>query len=1291
MLYDKYQNKILKRASILRKFLRFLPVIIALLCAAVLAAVTVIFTKGIVYSVNIPSSIEYGKIPRCTASALFSEAYLEYSPKGENAWGTEPPIMPGEYDVRAAAKSAFGKIKYKEGYSLTIGKRNISITLGETSAVYGETPDFRAELAFEDTLICEGFHYENVMAESTGVWAEAEKVKIVDKNGQDVTAAYNIDTPVSTLQILPRKITITVENAYHDYDGTEFRYEAYELLGGSLAEGDVIQAKFQHAITLPGQSVNWPVISIVNKDGFDVTKHYKMTKQPGKLVVSKRPLIVNTGSLAVIYDAQSHRADEYAIEEGTSLLPGHRLVVTGNSHYTEAAVYENTMNFMIIDEATGKDVTNLYQVIVNAGTIKIDKRPLKITTDSDTWLYDGTKHYTRGFEAEGLLPGHYATSYRSETTMITDAGSVENVLSVEVTRGWYNSADYTKNYEITYEYGTLTVLKRKITICTASKTWVYDSFPHFSSEVEIKGDGLVDGHRVTGTKMPIITEVGSVENKFDAEIVINLTKYTSNYEITYEYGTLTVAQRAITIAPTDVKKVYDGTPLNATAGKITEGELIPGHEITMTVSGSATTVAESETAKSVIDDYSIMYNGEDVSENYAVTVKSGSITIEVRPIKVSSGSAEKIYDGTPLTCNEIVAIEDSEEVYSLVEGHKLLGTVTGSQTFIGKGKNTYDINSVKIVNGEEDVTENYFFHVLDIGTLLVKYPETIYGKVQANTSGPLYLRIASLGNYNLTLNSNGKLWNSAEPYSGDGKSYNSLTASAISSLYSETYKAEFFDMQTYMQPYYSDVSNSSGIVIETDTDYSKIPVNAPYSVDFYKINNFYDKLDNIKKAANLSADEIEYRKYVYENYLDIDLETKLYMRTIIQKERLSARDEDVIGMVSNYIQNAAVYDLYYDTALDAEENVVIAFLDEYKSGNATHYASAATLLFRALGIPARYVEGFFVETVADKAVDITNPTHAWVEIYLDGIGWVHVEVTSGFENGFDDGLYKGETLPEGFIVQPLAYYYDYTGETVHAGNEIEVFGELKRLLAMGYTYTVEVVGSQTGVGSSDTTVKSFRIYDKWENDVTDNFEIEYRNGKITVAENIVRVYLHEINKYYDGKEVILDENGYTVITPLESGTEVSIRFISPIVDAMDISLTDLNLNKSDYFEYKIYRDGADVTSEYFLCFDIHSSVTNRAEYVPISIKKRQIEVTAGSAVKVYDETPLECEDYFLSLGTLVAGDTLTAITDGSQTKAGSSENKVISATVIDKDGNNVTRNYKIIPTSGILTVVKIEE
>ena len=57
-------------------------------------------------------------------------------------------------------------------------------------------------------------------------------------------------------------------------------------------------------------------------------------------------------------------------------------------------------------------------------------------------------------------------------------------------------------------------------------------------------------------------------------------------------------------------------------------------------------------------------------------------------------------------------------------------------------------------------------------------------------------------------------------------------------------------------------------------------------------------------------------------------------------------------------------------------------------------------MFRYYGIPSRYVEGYLItpEDIKDKkagdTVEISGKNgHAWTEIYIDGLGWVPVEMT----------------------------------------------------------------------------------------------------------------------------------------------------------------------------------------------------------------------------------------------------------------------------------------------------------
>ena len=65
-------------------------------------------------------------------------------------------------------------------------------------------------------------------------------------------------------------------------------------------------------------------------------------------------------------------------------------------------------------------------------------------------------------------------------------------------------------------------------------------------------------------------------------------------------------------------------------------------------------------------------------------------------------------------------------------------------------------------------------------------------------------------------------------------------------------------------------------------------------------------------------------------------------------------------------------------------------------GNDIHYATLGTLMFRSAGIPARYVEGYYLnhrERGKDGSYSIpAQNAHAWTEVYMDGIGWTPVEV-----------------------------------------------------------------------------------------------------------------------------------------------------------------------------------------------------------------------------------------------------------------------------------------------------------
>lgn len=82
------------------------------------------------------------------------------------------------------------------------------------------------------------------------------------------------------------------------------------------------------------------------------------------------------------------------------------------------------------------------------------------------------------------------------------------------------------------------------------------------------------------------------------------------------------------------------------------------------------------------------------------------------------------------------------------------------------------------------------------------------------------------------------------------------------------------------------------------------------------------------------------------------------------------------------------------------EDFVYYFLFHQKKGYCTYFASAFGVLARCVGIPTRYVEGFMVDYEDKDASGAYNVgsgnAHAWVEAYMEGIGWIPFEPTPAF-------------------------------------------------------------------------------------------------------------------------------------------------------------------------------------------------------------------------------------------------------------------------------------------------------
>lgn len=267
----------------------------------------------------------------------------------------------------------------------------------------------------------------------------------------------------------------------------------------------------------------------------------------------------------------------------------------------------------------------------------------------------------------------------------------------------------------------------------------------------------------------------------------------------------------------------------------------------------------------------------------------------------------------------------------------------------------------------------------------------------------------------------------------------SFTVDGLSPLLMDSYNLKY--TRAAMPQYSFSVKN-----ISANTNYLYMPYNlVPESVSryrtdsgssfggseksyigqFYDPKNYYGYQNIFRKKwstpAALSADEAVYRSFVYANYMDIpesfspeEIFDESYYQYITAEEVKTGKstlDEMTvlsrkIYFIRRWLRDNCEYSLSAGK-LPAGRDFVDYFL-ENREGSCSHFASAAVIMCRYAGIPARYAEGYVIKPAdfpsgtalgTSATVNVTDLRgHAWAEIYLDGFGWYPIEFTSGYGN-----------------------------------------------------------------------------------------------------------------------------------------------------------------------------------------------------------------------------------------------------------------------------------------------------
>ncbi len=775
MLYHEYQNKMQRVGALLQKLWRFRVLIACLFVAALVFVITMSSMAGVVSdATECPAEIVYGEEIPYRASAVFQGVRYEYRPDG-GEWTEEVPRLVGSYWVRALSKGA-GK-KGKEHF-FRIVPREVSVGAAR-EWVYGEEPEPTASLLQGESVTCTQFSYRFPEAYGKGEIDSApckafitpvlEAVRIFGENGEDITFCYSITARESEVNAAPRTLTIRVKDAEKVYDGTPLTCSEYELEEGTLASGDELVLGFPASIVDAGSMKNTPTVGVFHGQE-ERTGYYRFEIAAGELTVGRRPISVDLGTVEKEYDGTPLRVSgrEIGADEIEELAAGHRVVLDGADEITLVGEKEITLTASVLD-GDGKDVSSNYVISLSAGKLSVLPRPIVVTSKDIEAVYDGEEHAAR--EEDCIL--RYAGSDPAQTSalaegdewrlfMVSSCRDVmregDEILSMrnEIVIDIYNAqgpSDLSQRlfcYNIVYEFGTLTILPRPVTVRSLSRQWEYDGKAHGGEEQDIElidGTLAPEGAYLRLSPEAFVTNVWETpaENHFTAFVLdLKGNDLTPNYDISYEYGTLTVTPRPLYVSVMPRSWIYDGTEHTPSPEEDAEDffvdadALVAGQRAICTTDPSAKIKDVNQTP--VQRTFTVLIidgAGVDVTRNYAIEKKYDVLRIKPRPVRIVTGSAEFCYDGEIHTCSDYLLAPQSP--YDLVQGHTL--TITKS-TEIRDVYYAYDevaslenrlVEYTVTDEAGESVKENYDVRCSAYGSLLMT-PRPVTVQTQSGTA-----------------------------------------------------------------------------------------------------------------------------------------------------------------------------------------------------------------------------------------------------------------------------------------------------------------------------------------------------------------------------------------------------------------------------------------------------------------------------------------------------------------------------------------------------------------------------
>ena len=935
---------------------------------------------------------------------------------------------------------------------------------------------------------------------------------------------------------------------------------------------------------------------------------------------------------------------------------------------------------------------------------------VELTANSETYTYDGAEKQVNGFTIEGENKDQDDQTIAADFSAITvgakgvDAGEYP----ANFAENTVGTVDKTGRYIVTAANNGKLVINpvtgQLITITANSASKTYDGTPLTDNGFTFTQGVLADGDVLTAVVEGSATNVGDEGKNVVKSYAVKRgeTDVTKNYTFGNSVdGKLTINKRSVTLTSETASKEYDGTPLTKPVVAVSGDGFVAGEVTGITATGSVTFVHEGEVTNAIT-----FTEGANFKEtNYTISKNEGKLSItkregEGKTITVTANSGEKVYDGAPLTNNGFT------HAGALVEGDVLTAVVEGSQTDVGSSDNV--VTSYVVMRGETDVTTSYTFGKSMIGTLTVT-PVAI--ELTAASASKAYDG-TPLTNSNYTITKGAFVDGEglatvtiAGSQTLVGTSANTITGhtlkdNTLAQNYTITYqpgelkvtqneKAITITANSHTWEYDGQPHSDGGYTVEYDGQTYKVEAGKTATLptgDVVKAK-ITKTVTNVSDSAanNNQIDELTIVNAAGEDTKGQYKTVTLIPGTLTITKRGAGEDKVKITAADNTVE----YDgRPHGAKLNAAGQIEVG--TSYTVTNLAEGHSVKTLA----------IEGS--ETDAGVYADKLVPGNA---VIVDGNG---VEVTANYDITYVPGaltITRRGAGDDKVVLTAANNTVVYDGQPhgvkLNAAGEIEVGTSYTITnLADGHkVQSVVISGSETAVGEYENRLvpSGAKIVDAEGNDVTRNYVVGYKNGKLTITSPdtvIVTIRGNKDTVEYDGQKH--EVNGYEVVsisntlyTKDDFGLKDGAAAHAEGTDAGDYFM---NLTKDSF----VNKNG-NFSAVTFVVEDGKLTITKRG-----LDKENLVKIIAADNTVYYDGQPhgakLNAAGQ-IEVGTSYTTEYLapghkvqTVAIDGSETMVGVYENRLVpnAAIIVDKNDNDVTTNYVITYVPGTLEIRKNE-